>query len=310
MSPFQTLIRELQAIRADWSQLHCRYSSAGFETRTIPSEYYWNGLKRDISPANPCVLFQYTLDGWGCFVEGGVNHRVMPGMLFTAVIPSDHSYYLPQASPCWVFFWVMIRHPYIVSRIAQRGKRLNSVVTIAPDDVPVQRLLSILKDSYCGGFGDVLDEERSLFNLLIEYERYAERLERSYTEREQLLSEVHSYVRQFLGRSIQINELGNIYGMSRSNFSHYFKTVTGLTPANFVTQVRLDEAAGLLLQSDLKLEAIARNTGFASANHFCRVFRTHFSMSPNDFRRQMRSDFSQRQQLEWDPCASNQHMGQ
>ncbi len=287
MTQLQNLIHELQNSPVHWGQSRYGYSSGGFETRTVPSEYYWNGLKRPEGPTNACVLFQYTLDGWGCFVEGMLNHPITPEMLFTVIIPSDHCYYLPQNSPRWVFFWVMIHHPYIVNRIAQHGKRLNSTVTIAPDEPMIKLMLSILKDTYSGGFSDIFDEERSLFNLLIEYERVQDRLKHSDTE--QLLNEVRAYVRQFLARSIQIAELGAIYGMSRSNFSHYFKTITGLTPASFIMQVRLDEATRLLLQSRLKLEAIACNTGFASANHFCRVFRAHFSQSPSEFRRQMRS---------------------
>jgi AraC-like DNA-binding protein len=283
------LIQTLQALQVDWDRVHYGYSLGGFETRKVSSEYQWNGLKRGVNPANACVLFQYTVDGWGCFVDGKVPYRVTPGVLFTAVIPSDHCYYLPPESSHWMFFWVMVRHPYIVSRIAQKGHRVNSVNSISPTAAFIDQMLTALKGFFSGSFSDVFEEERALFNLLIEYERFWDRLEHSDSEREQLLAEVRGYVRQCLSRSVQITELADVYSMSRSNFSHHFKSVTGLTPASFMMQVRLDEVTRLLLQSDLKLESIASNTGFASANHLCRVFRTRFSLSPGEFRRQMRS---------------------
>lgn len=283
------LTEVLQALHVDWDRVHYGYSLSGFETRRVPSEYHWNGLKRGVNPASACVLFQYTLDGWGCFVDGKVPYRVLPGMLFTAVIPSDHCYYLPQESSHWKFFWVIVRHPYIVSRIAQKGHRVNSVTSIEPTAPLIDQMLLALKGFFSGNFRDTFEEEHALFNLLIEYERFWDRLEHSDSEREQLLTEVRAFVRQFLNRAVQIAELADVYGMTRSNFSHHFKSVTGLTPASFMMQVRLDEVTRLLLQSDLKLESIASNTGFASANHLCRVFRTRFSLSPGEFRRQMRA---------------------
>jgi AraC-like DNA-binding protein len=291
MEPGQlhNLIQTLQALQVDWDRVHYGYSHSGFETRKVSSEYQWYGLKRIENAANPCILFQYTVEGWGYFVDGKVPYRVTPGMLFTAVIPSDHRYYLPPESSHWMFFWVMVRHPYIVSRIAQKGQRVNRVVSIAPTATLIEQMLSTLRGFFSGGFRDVFEEERALFNLLIEYERFWDRLEHSDGEREQLLTNVRAYVRQFLSRSVQIAELAEVYGMTRSNFSHHFKAVTGLTPASFMMQVRLDEVTRLLLQSELKLESIANSTGFASANHLCRVFRLRFSLSPGEFRRQMRS---------------------
>jgi transcriptional regulator GlxA family with amidase domain len=51
--------------------------------------------------------------------------------------------------------------------------------------------------------------------------------------------------------------------------------------------VRLQEVSRRLVHSKEKLEAIARATGFADANHLCKVFRRHRHLSPGEFRRQM-----------------------
>jgi transcriptional regulator GlxA family with amidase domain len=44
----------------------------------------------------------------------------------------------------------------------------------------------------------------------------------------------------------------------------------------------------LLAGTDEKLETIARQTGFADANHLCKVFRRHLQVSPGEYRKQMR----------------------
>jgi AraC-like DNA-binding protein len=55
-----------------------------------------------------------------------------------------------------------------------------------------------------------------------------------------------------------------------------------------VQQVRLEEATRRLLHTDQTVAMIAQATGFANPNHFCRVFRQHFHLSPGAFRQQMR----------------------
>jgi len=48
-------------------------------------------------------------------------------------------------------------------------------------------------------------------------------------------------------------------------------------------EVRLEEALKRL-RTGAKLETIAAQTGFADANHFCKVFRRHFLSSPGAYR--------------------------
>jgi len=87
---------------------------------------------------------------------------------------------------------------------------------------------------------------------------------------------------------VAVTDLAQLSGMSRSHFSHSFRAATGMAPAQFIRQIRLEEATRRLLHTEQPIEAIARATGFANANHFCKVFRQRFHLSPGAFRRQMR----------------------
>ena len=106
--------------------------------------------------------------------------------------------------------------------------------------------------------------------------------------RERLLADVRREVVGSLGRPPDVARLARTRGMSRSHFSHHFKATTRQTPAQFVMQVRLEEVARRLLMSPAFLEEIVLGTGFANANHPCKVFRRHYHLSPGAFRRQMR----------------------
>lgn len=262
---------------------------AAFETRTIPSQYSWDSLKRTCAPTHPFIVFQYTLAGWGCFTEGTTVHKMLPEMVFSAVVPSDSRYYLPPESPTWSFSWLIIRHPYIVSRIVKIHDTIGPVFHLPAESMLIARMVQLLEGIFGDTFLDVFAEEQALFDFLIEYERYAFHLRYSQHERDSVLRDVRSFVLQKLARPIEIEELADSFQMSRSRFSHYFKNTTGIAPAQFVIQVRLEEVTERLLNSEMTLEEIASETGFANANHFCKVFRRHFHLSPGEFRRQMRT---------------------
>jgi AraC family transcriptional regulator len=60
-----------------------------------------------------------------------------------------------------------------------------------------------------------------------------------------------------------------------------------LTPAHFATEVRIQQAARLLLDTGAPLKQIAEACGFANASHFCKAFRRFQHLSPATYRRVM-----------------------
>jgi AraC-like DNA-binding protein len=269
------------AIGADWS-VH-----GAVETRTPADRYDWHGLRRGADASHPLILLQCTLDGWGEYVEGaGSPARVDAGKAFCAVIPTDHRYYHPATSPTWTFVWLMIRHPYIVSRFVETRRSLPAVIAMPQESALFLRMVRLLETSESAS-ADLFAVEQALFDLMIEYERMAHAQLYPAEARERLLADVRAFVVAHLNRRVEVEELAEAVEMSRSHYAHHFKSLTGLPPAQFITQVRLDEAVHRLASSDRKLDAIAADTGFANANHFCKVFRRHFHMSPGEYRRQL-----------------------
>ncbi|MEN9937344.1 MAG: hypothetical protein RLZZ387_3923 [Chloroflexota bacterium] len=260
----------------------------GYEERRPPAQYAWDGLRRGGDPAHPYLVFQYTLDGWGCYASGGAAHHQRPGTAFTAIIPSEHSYYLPAASSGWSFLWVIVHHPYIMERVARRQQESGPILALEPSSPLVLRAVDLLEHVCRPTPRDSIAHERALFEFLWEHERAALRGRGAPSEGERLLEAVRGYVLASLARPVGVAEVAARHGMSRSHFSHTFKEATGLGPAHFIQQVRLEEAARRLVHTDQSVEAIARASGFANANHFCRVFRQRFRLSPGAFRRQMR----------------------
>jgi AraC-like DNA-binding protein len=256
------------------------------ETRLDASSYLWDGMKRLGRKDAPLFLFQFTLAGWGIFEQyGGAPQPIAPGTGFFAVIPSRHRYYLPAASPGWTFGWLGIYHPYLLQRVTKQVATTGAVVSLEPKSAFTGSALRLVRGAFRKDFRDRFEVELALFEFVIAYERLAYQLGDPDGERDRLLEAVRKKVLADPQRPINVDALAAEHAMSRSHFSHFFRTRTGLTPARFVTETRVSEAARLLVQTRSPLKQIADACGFANVNHFCRVFRRFRHLSPGAYRR-------------------------
>jgi AraC-like DNA-binding protein len=127
--------------------------------------------------------------------------------------------------------------------------------------------------------------ELALFAFLLAYERSADESRDPEGDRERLLEWVRERVLADPRRPGAVEEIAAERGMSRSHFSHHFRSRTGLTPARFMSEVRVQEAARALLATPAPVKRIAADWGFANSNHFGKVFRRFHHVSPAAYRR-------------------------
>ena len=72
--------------------------------------------------------------------------------------------------------------------------------------------------------------------------------------------------------------------MSRANFAKRFAQVSGLTPLEVVTSLRMELAARMLVQTNATAGVVGARCGYASEAAFGRAFRLHFGTTPRAFR--------------------------
>lgn len=72
-------------------------------------------------------------------------------------------------------------------------------------------------------------------------------------------------------------------GISRVHFHRRLKNATGLTPRDFVRNIRLMQAAKLLSKTDTDVTGVSVATGFRSASTFSTCFKAYYGMSPTEY---------------------------
>ena len=86
------------------------------------------------------------------------------------------------------------------------------------------------------------------------------------------------------GEPISIDTLSEEMCMSRASFFRKMKSLTGMTPSDFIMSYRLDKAASMLKDGRWRINEISDMLGFSSPSHFTKVFKNRFGVSPKDWR--------------------------
>ena len=81
-----------------------------------------------------------------------------------------------------------------------------------------------------------------------------------------------------------LSELARVAGLSPYHFLRTFKSVTGITPHQWVLRARLRDAAQRLVTSRESITNIALDVGFEDLSNFIRSFRAEFGVSPRRYR--------------------------
>jgi AraC-like DNA-binding protein/PAS domain-containing protein len=103
-----------------------------------------------------------------------------------------------------------------------------------------------------------------------------------------LAEDASRYMREHLAESVDLSSLSGVLAVSPDHLGRVFKRHMGTTPHQFLIDLRLEAAEGLLAETDLTVTQIAWRVGFASPSHFVTTFRARTGTTPLEFRRRVR----------------------
>ena len=87
-------------------------------------------------------------------------------------------------------------------------------------------------------------------------------------------------------QTVTLASLAELFHYSEPHLCTLIKQNTGHTFTGLIKRLRLAEAIDYLTNTNLKIGEIAEKVGYNSADHFSRVFRSTYKMSPQEYRKQ------------------------
>lgn len=90
-------------------------------------------------------------------------------------------------------------------------------------------------------------------------------------------------------RTLTLASLAEFFHYSEAYLSTLIRQNTGCSFTALVKQLRMADAISYLVNTQIKISEIAEYIGYHSADHFSRVFRTTYKLSPQEYRRKHQS---------------------
>ena len=98
------------------------------------------------------------------------------------------------------------------------------------------------------------------------------------------IKKVKDYIAVHYADQVRLEEMALLAGMSASAFSRFFKQHTGRNFVDYVIDIRLGNAARMLVDTETGISEICYSCGFNNLSNFNRTFKARRGYTPRDFR--------------------------
>ena len=95
---------------------------------------------------------------------------------------------------------------------------------------------------------------------------------------------IRAYIASHYGEDLNLTRLAGMVYMNPSYVSALFKKRYGETLKDFITRVRMEQAARMLLDGNPKSYEISEQVGYNNVRHFNFVFKNYYGVSPTEYK--------------------------
>ena len=269
-------------------------STVGFDDVEAGSPYptrgHADGYYFDMDKGRELNEYQmlYLLEGEGTFQSTHIAQCVIrPGDIFL-LFPGEWHSYGPSPGHPWKSYW-----------IGFKGKNMDDRVTggfLSPEK-PIyhvgysSEIVELYKKALAAAQEEAAYSQQLLAGIVNHLIGVMYSLERNIKlsknhSHVEMISRARLLIREALESDLTIQQLANDMGVSYSNFRKLFKQHTGISPALYQQDLRLQRAKELLSTTKLSIKEIAYRLNFDSPDYFSSKFRIKTGQKPSDFREQ------------------------
>ncbi|MFG6358282.1 MAG: AraC family transcriptional regulator [Acetatifactor sp.] len=218
-------------------------------------------------------------------------------------IPSNqlHLVTCPVGEP--FSFFALVFHPNLLAGPIHDAIQQQYILPVLEQDT-VFPALTDTDRGWQAQARHLLDEIHSLFlhrnfgyELLIKarllelwhlYSTHAQKREKAVKAhsdyRIDLIKKIIEHIREHYDGSISLRDLAAQFHMSEGHLCRFFKSMTRMSPVEYINFYRVSMSMELLRQTDLEISDIAMRTGFNNISYYNRLFRRYMHMTPTQYR--------------------------
>ena len=107
----------------------------------------------------------------------------------------------------------------------------------------------------------------------------------------QIISKAKRYIESHYSEPIRLDDIAASVNLSPIYFHNVFTTTLGISPHNYLINVRISEAKRQLWDSTVSLDLVAENCGFGCQQYFSKIFKKETGTSPGKYRKEFQHNY-------------------
>jgi AraC-like DNA-binding protein len=234
-------------------------------------------------------LIHTVISGRGLYEINGNRYKCSKGDSFI-IFPGELFSYEADPEEPWHYVWVAFRGHLSGALLPQLG--ITTERPVIPGSghrktfALYRRLLLALQQTEWPPLADL--EASGLLRLLLHEFGLSNKAALPFapthaSAAERQIQQAVRWLSLQYAQPVSIGQLARSLGYHRTHLSKIFKQQIGLSPMQFLMQIRLEQAK-ILLQSHWTVEQVASSVGFADALYFSKQFRKAYGESPTQYR--------------------------
>lgn len=228
----------------------------------------------------------YVADGCMYFELEGKEQRVDKGHM-VLYWPGERQYYKMYLSDGAEFFWVHFTGCDVERQLAAwgipRGRNVFRVGTGSDYRWLFHQMIRELQTRR-RGYEEVT--RMNLRHLFLLIERYMVELEEdARADFHGEIIQALTYFERHWRDNVSIEEYARCSKMTPCWFRQKFKAFTGLSPTQYLIDLRMTNAMNLIENTDYNISQIAYAVGYDNPSYFCRLFRKYTGTSPLQYKK-------------------------
>lgn len=229
-------------------------------------------------------LIHHVLCGKGVFSCGKIYH-LEQGQCFL-ICPGDVAFYQADESDPWSYCWIAFGGELAGTLLSRAGLGSGSPVF---GNENISRLFRTLSGLIQSSGIPWESAGMSLLSMIFALFSYLPRLEPMQTQREKYIAKAKGFIASMLPVPFTVERLARYCGLDRRYLCRIFRQQTGLSPSQYILEMRMRKARELLRSSPLPVGDISRSVGYGDVYNFSRMFKRRTGLSPQHYRKQCRS---------------------
>ncbi|MBP1962700.1 AraC family transcriptional regulator [Paenibacillus aceris] len=235
----------------------------------------------------PCFHWLQTIEGAGEIIldNGSVKLGENQGMLLAAGVPHEYKVLSPQ----WSTWYVTFDGALAASIVYALEIPMSTQVSWG-FDTPLANIHEYFYEKYRYSY-DFTGMNGSLevyqFLTLLKKHGNVNKSASFSQSHDRLLPLLFQLEQNFASANVGLTWMSEELGVSPQHVNTLFRKAFGLSPYQYLLQLRLQKSKELLItQHAQTIKQIAESTGFLDASHFISTFRKSVGLTPEVFRNQ------------------------